>query len=303
MIKQREKLLLIGDNPFHNISHLSQDRARARVHSAAKHLDCATDLVMHSLESGANGFMFSVSDTTLSILREIRERGAIEQLSLCAIVPYAYEYVRIAAQVGGVSGLVRKVSKEIAMSGSVRTLALGLGGIIRSNPASLLKTYLSYEISRVKSAAGKTANLSSLMLHEVVTDMALALNLDWLFRSYITFTLKRGLTPGFNTGNFTYLVEKFEKWSLGLDNITIAAPFNKVGFQMIPSKTMCEKSLESLPQPIVIAISILAAGYLRPTEAIDYIATLPNVKGVAIGVSKESHARETFSLFHQRLNG
>jgi len=258
---------------------------------------------MLSLENGANGFMFSVSDTTLAILRRIRERGAIEHLSLCAIVPYAYEYVRIAAQVGGVSGLIRKVSKEIAMSGSVRTIAMGLGAVIRSNPASLLKTYLSYEISRVKSSAGKTANLSSLMLHEVVTDMALALNLDWLFRSYIAFTLKRGLTPGFNTGNFTYLVEKFEKWNLGLGNITIAAPFNKMGFQMIPSKTMCEQSLESLPQPIVIAISILAAGYIRPTEAIDYIATLPNIKGVAIGVSKESHARETFSLFHERLNG
>jgi len=295
-------MLLVGDNPFHNISHLSQDRARARG-NATKQPECAADLVMLSLENGANGFMFSVSDTTLSILREIREREAIEHLSLYAIVPYAYEYVRVATQVGGVTGLIAKVAKEITMSRSAGTIAMGLGAVIRSNPLSLMKTYLSYEISRVKSSAGKKANLISLMLHEVVTDMALALDLDWLFRSYIDFTLRRGLTPGFNTGNFTYFVDKFKTWNLDLDKIAIAAPFNKIGFQMIPSKIACEKTLDSLLQPIVIAISILAAGYLKPTEAIGYIAALPNIKGVAIGVSRESHARETFRLFHKELNG
>jgi hypothetical protein len=59
--------------------------------------------------------------------------------------------------------------------------------------------------------------------------------------------------------------------------------------------------LAELPKPNVIAISILAAGYLSPSEAIDYLATLPNIKGVAVGVSKESHARETFKLLKEKL--
>jgi len=50
-----------------------------------------------------------------------------------------------------------------------------------------------------------------------------------------------------------------------------------------------------------LAISILAAGYLKPEEAIDYITQLPNIKGVAVGVSKEKHANETFSLLKQKL--
>ena len=44
-----------------------------------------------------------------------------------------------------------------------------------------------------------------------------------------------------------------------------------------------------------------SAGYLNPSEAIDYVATLPNIKGVAVGVSKEKHARETFRLLKERL--
>jgi hypothetical protein len=301
---EEEKMLLVGDNPFHGISHLSQERARVRARVSGEALPypehCA-DLVITSLESGANGFMFSVSDTTLSILRVIRERGEIGRLSLYAIVPYAYEYVRLANQLGGIPGLARKLGKEIALSGNLSAVAMGLKGVLGADPRSLLKTYLSYEVSRIKSSAGKQANLESVMLHEVATDMALAYGLDWFFQLYVDFVSKLGATPGFNTGNFAYLVEKFNEWSIDMREVAIAAPFNKVGFQMNPLREDCEKMLAELPEPNVIAISILAAGYLSPSEAIDYLATLPNIKGVAVGVSKESHARETFKLLKEKL--
>jgi hypothetical protein len=166
-----------------------------------------------------------------------------------------------------------------------------------------MKTYLSYEIYRIKSSAGKKADLQSVLLHQVITDMALALDLKWLFKSYADFMSKLKVAPGFNTGNFAYLAKKLDEWHIDLHKVTIAAPFNKVGFQMIPSKEECEKMLKSAPEPILIAISILAAGYLSPLEAIDYVATLPNLKGVAVGVSKESHARETFRLLKEKLYG
>jgi hypothetical protein len=70
---------------------------------------------------------------------------------------------------------------------------------------------------------------------------------------------------------------------------------------MNPSKTECEKTLESIPESLVIAISILAAGYLTLQEASDYIASLPNLRGVAVGISKEKHARETFKLLEEKL--
>ena len=296
-----EKLLLVGDNPFHGISHLSQERARVR-DDALTYPEHAANLVVTSLENGANGFMFSVSDTTLSILRVIRERGEGRRLSLYAIVPYASEYVRLASEVGGVPGLVKKVAKQILASGNVRAVAMGLKGAIWADPTAVMKTYLTYEVSRIRSSAGKQANLESVLLHQVMTDMALALNLEWLFKSYVDFMLRLGITPGFNTGNFAYLVNKFRDWRIDLSKVVIASPFNKAGFQMIPSIKECERALATVPEPIVIAISILAAGYLSPSEAIDYIAALPNMKGVAVGVSKEKHARETFKLLKEKLS-
>jgi hypothetical protein len=59
--------------------------------------------------------------------------------------------------------------------------------------------------------------------------------------------------------------------------------------------------LASIPEPTVLAISVLAAGYLGLEEAADYIRSLPNIKGVAIGVSNKKQATETFMLFKKIL--
>jgi hypothetical protein len=83
--------------------------------------------------------------------------------------------------------------------------------------------------------------------------------------------------------------------------MTIVAPFNRVGFQMNPSKEECEKALEIIPGTNVVAISILAAGYLKPRDGIDYMANLPNIRGVSVGVSKEKQGRETFKLLKEKL--
>jgi hypothetical protein len=293
------KTILVGDNPFHGISHLSQERARNRNGNADSAAEKA-EIVLTAIENGANGFMFSVSDTTLSILRKMREKNEIEHLELYAIVPYAYEYVRIATQMG-TPALAKKVAKQIITSGNVGAVLNGLSAVIRMNPRGLLKTYLTYEISRIKSSAGSKARLTSLLLHEVITDMGLALNFEWLFKSYVSCLSKKKITPGFNTRNFPYLVKKFKEWDIDLNDTVVATQFNKAGFQMNPSREECEKTLSNLSSPIVVAISVLAAGYFKPAQAADYVASLDNLKGLAIGASTKEQAINTFSLFQERL--
>ncbi|MCW4009501.1 MAG: hypothetical protein NWF05_02635 [Candidatus Bathyarchaeota archaeon] len=291
--------LLVGDNPFHDISHLSQERARTRIiEESDLQIAEAANLVKASLQTGATGFMFSVSETTLSILKSVSQT---EKLELYAIVPYAYEYVRLATKTGGISGLAKKVIREIAFSSNIIAIAPNTLGVVRADLNVLLKTYIIYEISRVKAVSGKNAKLKSVLLHEIITDMALALDLDWLLKSYITFLKKRRIRPGFETRNFTYLVDKFEEWNIDFSEITITAPFNRVGFQMNPSKTSCEKALQKVAGAEVVAMSVLAAGYLKPAEAAGYLKILPNVTHTVVGVSKMRHATETFRLLEQEF--
>jgi len=301
MTDSNEKLLLVGDNPFHNISHLSQERARSKTEDPGDP-KYAASLIEMAVEHGANGFTFSVSENTLSILKELNTQGTIERLHLYPIVPYAFEYVRLATQLGGIPALAQKFGIEMVKSKNLGAIGLGLRGALTVNPASLMKTYLAYEISRIKSSVNKNVHVDSMLLHQLITDIALALNLDWLFKSYVDFVSSKKIIPGFNTGNFAFLVDKFAEWNIDLRKVIIAAPFNKVGFQMSPSVEECEKALSVIPEPVVIAISILAAGYIRPEEAAEYIAGLPNIRGIAVGVSKEKHAKETFSLFKSALD-
>jgi hypothetical protein len=290
-------MLLVGDNPFHGISHLSQDRAIARGNKISR-VDYAAKLVLTSLDNGATGFMFSVSDTTLSILKKISESK--RESTLYAIVPYAYEYVRLATHLG-ISGLAKKLIKQIVLTGNVRAIATGLKGVARIDLQDLLKTYLLYEISRIKASAGSNQVPKSILLHEILTDMALALNLDWLFTSYINFLAKLKINPGFETRNFAYLVKKFDEWNIDFNKTTILAPFNKIGFQMNPSRLECEKALARLPETNVIAMSILAAGYLDLPEAAKYLRGLPNIESTVVGVSKEHHALKTFKFLARNL--
>jgi hypothetical protein len=298
MIDSSEKLLLVGDNPFHGISHLSQERARSRTGKDYSITDKA-DIVTTAIKNGADGFSFTVSDVTLSILKELREQGKTEDLKLYAIVPYAFEYVRIATQTG-TPGLAKKLAKQIAFSGDFGAVFGGLGALMTMRPEAIMKTYLAYELSRIRSAAGKKVVLSCVLLHEVITDMGLALNFDWLFKSYVSYLLKKGITPGFNTRNFPYLVNKFSEWDISLEQTLIETQFNKAGFQMNPSREECEKTLSSLSSPVVLAISVLAAGYFKPPEALDYIDSLDNLKGVVVGVSTMQQASELFQLLKKR---
>ncbi|MCW4000698.1 MAG: hypothetical protein NWE93_10700 [Candidatus Bathyarchaeota archaeon] len=294
-----DRLLLVGDNPFQGISHLSQERARSRGEVIQSPADRAAEVVLAALKNGANGFSFSVSDLTLSILRSLREKNDID-IEIYPMVPYAFEYVRIATQTG-TPGLVKRFAKQVAVSGDVGAVLAGFWSVARVDPEGFMNTYLAYELSRIKSAAGRKAKMVSVMLNEVIGDMGLALDLDWLFLSFIKYLSTRGITPGFNTRNFPFLVRKFTEWGINLDKILIVTPLNEAGFQMNPSRQACEDTLNSLKSPNVIAISVFAAGYIKPPQTLAYLNTLRNLRGVLAGVSSQKQAVETFGLFKNNL--
>ena len=298
----RNLTLLVGDNPFHGVSHLSQERARTR-DAAIEQADYGAGLVATSIQNGADGFFFTASGTTLAICRLLAARDLGGTVQLHAIVPYAFELARSAVRVGGLPQLGKDIVKQIVLSRNLKAAASGVHGVVRSDPVALLKAYLFYEVSRIRSAskASKNLNLSSVLIHEVITDMALGLDMEWLFKTHVEAMRDRGITPGFDTRNYPMLLEKLEGWGIDLSQIIVATPFNSIGFQMAPSREACEERLALGNGPDVIAFSILASGHITLPEAAKYLDTLPNLAGVAVGVSKEQQARETFSLLRGKL--
>lgn len=295
-----KRILLVGDNPFHGISHLSQERAIAR----GKNLSdpkFASTLVGTALDNGADGFMFSVSDTTLAILKQACAGRPQKSVRIYAIVPYVFAFVRMAVTEGGIPGLAKKVGKEVVFSGNFGSIFEGVKGVVGTDPASLLRAYLLYEESRIKAAAGKAGIVSAIFLHEVLTDMAVGLNMEWIFRTHIDLMRERGITPGIHTHQLTLLISRFKTWGIDCKGLAFTTQFNSLGFGMCPSREECEAVLKTLPESEIIAYGLLASGYLKIPEAAEYIKGLPELTGLVFGVSKDTHARDTFKLIKETL--
>jgi hypothetical protein len=295
---QNHKLLLVGDNPFHGVSHLSQNRARSRDKEISNPEYCA-ELIKIAVDNGADGFMFSVSEITLDIVKAISEKGITPKLY--AIAPAASDYVRLASRLG-TPGMAIHLAKQIIASGNIKAVFYGFQGVVFQNPTALMKAYLYHEIFRIRKAIKTKQAPYCFLLHEIITEMALALNLEWLFKSFVEFMLDMKIKPGFETRNSPILIQRLLKLGIDIKKVAIVAPYNKIGFQMNPSKEKCEKALADIPQTEVIAMSILASGYIKPGEAIEYINELPQISGVVIGISREQHAVD-FRIFREELDG
>lgn len=293
-----KRILLVGDNPFQGVSHLSQGRVRERSQDVSDPEYCA-NLIKIATQNGASGFMFSISQSTLAILGILNRSRQMPRLY--AIAPAASDYVRLASRMG-TPGLITYLIKQIIVSRNYRSIGSGFKGVLTRNPADLMKAYVYYELSRIKSATTLYTNPYSFLLHEIVTEMGVALNLEWLFKEYIDFLLGLKIKPGFETRNSSVLIERLTRWGVDLTHVVIVAPFNAIGFQMCPSREACEKAVLNVPDAEVIAMSVLASGYLKIPVAIDYINRLPQLKGIVVGISNDQQAHD-FKIFREALVG
>jgi len=68
---------------------------------------------------------------------------------------------------------------------------------------------------------------------------------------------------------------------------------------MNPSREECENAISEY-QGEIIAMSILAGGFLKVKEAYQYLNALPKINNMVIGVSTIEHAKNTFEIFLEK---
>jgi hypothetical protein len=285
--------LILGHNQFIGVDHFSQDRARDRVQlfsETQKIIDIVT--TFHKL--GGSGMMLSTHPKIKQILNAIKSDSYLSKnINFYPLIPYAQGYVRSANE----KGLLGMLNDALAPAsfGSKLKISLSAGiNLLKKDVINLIPTMIDVEMLQFKQL-----NTKAVILHNVVTDLALAFEARDIFELYIDYIDDNyGITPGFGTMNFTRLVKSFDEW--GIKNPLILASFNKQGYQMNPSREDCERSLREYSVNL-IAMSTLASGYLKPQEAYEYLFSLPNIRSVVVGVSSRGHAEETFGLIKEYM--
>jgi len=282
--------VILGHNQFIGVSHLSQEAARIKAERFSD-IKKAVDVIKISLDFGVNGMMLSTHHRAKDILDFINAEGLSDKLNFYPLIPYAQGYVRKVNEVG-IVGLLNEVLKPAGRSEKFKLVFKGGIAFLRKDFIKLLETLIDVEL-----LVFKGFNVKAVFLHNVLTDLGLALQAKEIFEFYIDHIKENyNAVPGFGTMNFAKLVRAFDAW--GIEKTLVMASFNKAGFQMNPSREECERCLRDYDVD-VLAMSTLAAGYLKPKDAYEYLFSLPNIKSVVVGVSTREHAEETFNILHQ----
>lgn len=290
--------ILLGDNPFNGVDHFSQERSRVR---KILQDDDVMDIVSAAMDSGASGFTFSTTPRMLSLLRRMGGTGLPKRMGLFPVIPDIQSYFQLVSEKGMMGALLEKLS-DMNASSRVRSLVTGGYGLATQDPKRILKTYLKAETTIVENSLPSGASVNSVILHEIVTDLMVSLKMHSMFEAYCqTVRKSMNTVPGFVTRNFPRFVEFMRRDSSTMRECFVLTPFNSLGFQMNPNKTDCENALNDAKGMTVIAMSILAGGFLDLKDAVRYLSTLPSTVSCAVGVSSVAHAKETFSYLRSNL--
>jgi len=279
--------ILLGDNPFYGVDHLSHERARQR--AQIQSINNIVDVITCSYEAGMNGMVVATRPKLREVISQIRTKSdIIDKLDFYPVMPYAQGYVLKLSESGLINTLM-DILKSAGLKNDLRMITKGTLGFIKKDLYELFKIFIDVELLKLKDI-----NIKTIFLHPVLTDLALALDMKKIFETFRDHLKDQyKIQAGLCTKNFSWLVSKLNEWDFELASIMTS--FNKAGFLMNPSRTECENSLQFYDGKVV-AMNIMAGGYLSLNDAYDYILSIPKIRNVVVGASLPEHAKKTFEL-------
>jgi len=105
-----------------------------------------------------------------------------------------------------------------------------------------------------------------------------------------------GFVPGMSTHNGGETTPAAEAFDVAVVN----TPINKIGWRMCPCLEEVLAAVRQSPKRI-IAMKPLAMGRIAPEEGMEYIATVPGVDGVVVGIGTPAEAEGTFGIAARAL--
>jgi hypothetical protein len=204
-------------------------------------------------------------------------------------MPYAHKYANAVTDLG-IMGTI----KQYVPGNLFGTVAKGGLALLNKDFAKLMELLVDSEMKMFKGI--KTPVI---FIQNVVVDMLLGLKMYDLLKAFdIYIREKYDAEPGYITMNLPALYDALE--SVGVHNPIICASINKIGFRMSGGIEIYEKYLnEKKFRPI--AMQVLAAGALRPDEAIQYVGKFKQIESVLFGASSKGHIQENKELIEKYL--
>lgn len=278
---------ILGDNQFFAVNHLSDERSRQQA-VRFKDDQAIIDVLDVAMSCGINTFMCTTHDRIANICEHMRKQHEkYKEFIFYPCMPYAHKYANAVTELGIVGTLKAYIPGNILSVASKAGIAY-----MRKDFLALMELLIDAEMKMFTGL-----NTPVIFLQNVVTDLLMGLGMRQPlvhFAEYIRD--KYQAEPGFITMNMPRLVDLCEQE--GIDNPIICSSINKIGFRMSDSIQRYEQYLRSEKRFRPIAMQCLAAGALKPQEAMEYVCQFPKIESVLFGASSRAHIQQNYDLIH-----
>jgi len=276
--------VLFGDNQFFAVNHLSDEKSRAQ---SMKFKDDKSIIKVldQSIEVGINTFMCTTHDRIGNICKHILANpDSYKDYKIFPCMPYAHKYANAVTELG-IMGTI----KEYVPGNIFGTFAKGGVAFLSKDFTKLMQILIDAEMKMFNGI-----DTPVIFIQNVLVDLILGLKMYDVFAEYDEYIKKKyKAEPGYITMNLPMLYDALD--SVGIKNPVICSSINKIGFRMSGGKKLYEKYLEEKEfRPV--AMQVLAAGALRPAEAIEYLGNFKRIESVLFGASSKAHIQETREL-------
>jgi hypothetical protein len=203
----------------------------------------SVDDLRSGLKAGAEAVMGAYRPELLAALVELRQEFDFE---VYPVVPNAPAYVRDLADLGMMGAALKRL-RRLPLAAWLRLAAYGLAnvrGVLAQDFGTMLGVMIQMELPIFS-----PFRPGVVFLHAQMTDLMLACGNAAGFRAFGSLVRGYGAEPGLETRNFGHLVPWLDKWRMNIP--VIMATFNPQGFQMRPSREMCERFLKQTNRIVV----------------------------------------------------
>lgn len=277
--------LLLGDNQFFGINHMSEERARAQA-LRFQSLDAIIDVLDLAAGEGVRTFMCTTHDRVAEICDHARahpDTHADRVYFPC--MPYAHKYANAMTEDGPLGAVRRFLPDGGLMDAAVR----GGSSLAGKNIEGVTTLLIDAEM---KMFAGLRTPV--IFLQNVVVDLLLGLGFDKAFAIFADHVRQKyDAEPGFITMNMPRLLPVLEQQ--GVKNPVVCFNLNKIGFRMSGGFDAYEAAMRE-HEFRAVAMSVFASGALSAREALTWVCQQPRLESIVFGASSLASIRSTVDI-------
>jgi hypothetical protein len=277
--------LLLGDNQFFGVNHMSEEKARAQA-MRFKDVSAVIDVLDAAYDEGVRTFMCTTHERIATVCDHVRsDPDRYAGFTFYPGMPYAHKYANAVTENGMLGAVKRFLPDEGLLDAAIR----GGSSMATKDIEGLTTLLIDAEMKMFEGLRTPV-----IFLQNVVVDLLLGLGFGGAFRIFADHVRDRyDAEPGFITMNMPALLPVLEESAI--DDPIVCFNFNKIGFRMCGGAEAYESALRERTFRAV-AMSVFASGAIPAPEAIEWVCKQPNIEAIVFGASSRANIRNTSEL-------